>query len=182
VHQQSPTTAVIVLSTFSHEQYVIQALKNGASGYVVKHAKPAELMRAIREVVAGRCYLSEPLSERPLQTWLQRAKSAPRDTYETLTPREREVLQLVAEGHSSVTIASRLSIGRRTAESHRANIMRKLHLGNQINLILFAIARGIVALPSDPLRDLPRPTRRAPKRFPVPGEVGVTSITRSLTD
>ncbi len=168
VHQQSPN--------------VIQALKNGASGYVVKHAKPAELMRAIREVVAGRCYLSEPLSERPLQTWLQRAKSAPRDTYETLTPREREVLQLVAEGHSSVTIASRLSIGRRTAESHRANIMRKLHLGNQINLILFAIARGIVALPSDPLRDLPRPTRRAPKRFPVPGEVGVTSITRSLTD
>ena len=68
VHRLSPTTAVIVLSTYSHEQYVIQALKNGASGYVVKYAKPRELMRAIREVVAGHCYLSEPLSERSLQT------------------------------------------------------------------------------------------------------------------
>src|SRR5881396_173617 len=100
VHRLSPTTAIIVLSTYSHEHYVIQALKNGASGYVVKYAKPTELMRAIRKVVAGHCYLSEPLSERPLQTWLERAQSAPRDTYETLTPGEREVLQLVAEGHS----------------------------------------------------------------------------------
>ena len=144
VHQQSPTTAVIVLSMFSHEQYVVQALKNGASGYVVKYAKPAELMRAIREVVTGHRYLSEPLSERPLQTWLQRARSAPGDPYETLTPREREVLQLVAEGHSSDRIARRLSISRRTAESHRASIMRKLECRNQVNLVRYVLARGIL--------------------------------------
>ena len=150
VHRLSPTTAVIVLSAYSHEQYVIQALKNGASGYVVKYAKPSELMRAIRKVVAGHCYLSEPLSERPLQTWLERAQSAPRDTYETLTPREREVLQLVAEGHSSARIAKRWSISRRTAESHRASIMRKVECRNQADLIRYALARGILR-PLDPV-------------------------------
>lgn len=144
VHQQSPATAVIVLSMHSKEQYVIQALRNGASGYVVTCAKPAELVRAIRRVVAGHRYLSEPLSRRPMATWLQRVKSAALDAYETLTRREREVLLLVSEGYSSARIASRLSIGRRTAESHRASVMHKLKFSNQADLIRYVLAHALL--------------------------------------
>jgi DNA-binding NarL/FixJ family response regulator len=144
VHQQSPATAVIVLSMYSQEQYVIQALRNGAKGYVVTHAKPAELGRAIRKVVAGNRYLSEPLSRRSMESWLHRAKSAVRDAYETLTRREREVLLLVSEGYSSIRIADRLSISRRTAESHRARVMHKLHFSNHADLIRYVLARAIL--------------------------------------
>ncbi len=95
--------------------------------------------------------------------WLQRARRRALDPYEALTSREREVFNLVSEGHSRADIARRLSISRRTAESHRANVMRKLRLGNQIDLIRFAIARGILTLPSDllglPDRGAQRPLR-----------------------
>jgi two-component system, NarL family, response regulator NreC len=143
VHQQSPATEVIVLSMYSKEQYVIQALRNGASGYVLKCARPIELLRAIRRVVAGHRYLSEPLSERPMATWLQRMESAALDAYETLTRRQREVLLLVSEGYSSARIASRLAISRRTAESHRASVMHKLNFRNQTDLIRYVLARAI---------------------------------------
>jgi DNA-binding NarL/FixJ family response regulator len=163
VRQRSPDTAVILLSMHAGDQYVTGALRSGASGYVVTHARGIELFRAIRKVAAGGRYLSAPLSKHPLDTWLQRANTRTLDPYDALTSREREVLNLVSEGHSSADIASRLSISRRTAESHRANVMRKLHLGNQIDLIRFAIARGILALPSDPLRHSDRgPQRVAP--------------------
>jgi two-component system response regulator NreC len=152
VRQRSPETAVILLSMYAGEQYVVEALRSGASGYVVTQAKTNELFRAIRKVAAGDRYLSAPLSEHPMDTWLQRAKRRALDPYEALTGREREVFNLVSEGHSSANIARRLSISRRTAESHRANVMRKLRLGNQIDLIRFAMARGILALPSDPRR------------------------------
>jgi len=154
VRQQSPATAVIMLSRYSREQDVIQALRNGASGYVVKFARPAELVRAIRKVVAGGRYVSEPLSAHPIATWLHWAQSRPLDTYETLTDREREVLQLVAEGYSSSAIATRLSISPRTVEAHRASIMRKMHFSNLLDVVLYAIARGILQRPSDPLREV----------------------------
>jgi two-component system response regulator NreC len=144
VCQESPATAVIVLSMDSKEQYVIQALRNGATGYVVKHARPAELTRAIRRVVAGHRYLSEPLSKRPIATWMKRAKSAAVDAYETLTGREHEVLALVAEGYSNTGIASRLCISRRTAESHRASVMHKLNFRNQIDLVRYVLSRSLL--------------------------------------
>lgn len=149
VRRRSPQTAVILLSMYPGEQYVVEALRSGAAGYVVTQARATELIRAVRKVVAGDRYLSAPLSQHPMDVWLQRAKSRVLDPYEALTSREREVFNLVSEGHSSADIARRLSISRRTAESHRANVMRKLRLGNQIDLIRFAIARGILALPSD---------------------------------
>jgi two-component system, NarL family, response regulator NreC len=142
VCQQSPAPAVIVLSMQSNEQYVIEALRNGAAGYVMTNAKPAELMRAVRRIVAGHRYLSEPLSKRPMATWLQRAKNAAVDAYESLTRREHEVLLLVAEGHSNARIASRLSISRRTTESHRASVMRKLNFRNQIDLVRYVLSRA----------------------------------------
>lgn len=145
VRQKSPAPEVIVLSMYSWEQYVLQALRNGASGYVVKHAQAAELVRAIRTVLTGGCYLSEPLSERPVATWLRRARSAPVDPYETLTRREREVLLLVSEGYSNTRVADHLSIGRRTAESHRASVMHKLGLASQADLIRYVLARAILS-------------------------------------
>jgi DNA-binding NarL/FixJ family response regulator len=151
VRQRSPETAVFLLSMYAGDQYVIEALRSGASGYVGAQARSIELIRAIRKVAAGDRYLSTPLSECRMEIWLQRAKTRTLDPYDALTSREREVFSLVSEGHSSSSIASRLAIGRRTAESHRASIMRKLRLGNQIDLVRFAIARGFLALPSDPL-------------------------------
>jgi len=162
VRQRSPETAVILLSMYAGDQYVIEALRNGASGYVVTQAKGIELVRAIRRVVAGHRYLSTPLSERQVDTWLQRAKARTLDPYDALTSREREVFSLVSEGLSNDKIASRLSISRRTTESHRANVMRKLQLSNQIDLIRFAIARGILALPSPSMSLGPRPRRPEP--------------------
>jgi DNA-binding NarL/FixJ family response regulator len=152
VRQRRPDTAVILLSMSASDQYVIEALRSGASGYVVTQARGVELTRAVRTVAAGGRYLSAPLSKRPMATWLERAKARTIDPYGDLTSREREVFNLVSEGHSSATIAGRLSISRRTAESHRANVMRKLALGNQIDLLRFAIVRGILTLPADPLR------------------------------
>jgi two-component system, NarL family, response regulator NreC len=144
VQQHSPTTAVIVLSTYSNDHYVVQALKTGASGYVMMYVSPAELMHAIRKVVAGHCYLSRPMSGRSMETWMQRARSAARDAYETLTRREREVLRLVFDGYTSARIASHLSISRRTAESHRAKVMHKLDFRNQTDLIKYVLTRAIL--------------------------------------
>lgn len=160
VRQRSPDTAVILLSMHAGDQYVIQALQSGASGYVGTQARSIDLIRAIRKVAAGQRYLSGQLSERRMDVWLQRTKPRTLDPYDGLTGREREVFNLVAEGHSSASIASRLSISRRTAETHRANVMRKLHLTNQIDLVRFAMARGILTLPSDPLRHSELRTRR----------------------
>jgi DNA-binding NarL/FixJ family response regulator len=148
VREQSPTTAVIVLSMYSRDHYVIQALRNGACGYVLKQAKPVELMRAIRKAAAGSLYLSEPLSRRPLASWLRRAKSVELDAAETLTRREREVLQLVSEGFSNTRIASHLNISRRTAESHRARVMHKMQFRNSAHLIRYVLSRTVPPPPT----------------------------------
>lgn len=143
--EQSAGTAVIILSMYSKERYVVQALRNGASGYVSKRAKPPELARAIRQVAAGHRYLSQPLSARSIGTWLKQAQRTLTDPYEMLSDREREILQLVAEGHTSTGIAARLHISPRTVEAHRASLMRKMGFSHLVDVILFAIGRGILA-------------------------------------
>jgi DNA-binding NarL/FixJ family response regulator len=144
IPQCSPQTRVIVLSMYANEAYVLEALRNGASGYVVKDASAEDLRHAIREVVAGRRYLSPPLSELAIEAYVQKAKAAPLDPYETLTTREREVLHLAAEGHTNTEIAARLFISPRTVETHRAHLMRKLDLHSQTDLIRYALRRGIL--------------------------------------
>lgn len=146
VRERSPQTRVVILSMHASEAYVLQALKNGAAGYVLKDSSAAELVHAIREAVAGRRYLSPPLSERAIEVYLQKAVGSALDPYETLTEREREVLHLAAEGYGNAEIAERLSISPRTAETHRANLMRKLDLHNQTDLIRYALRRGILTL------------------------------------
>jgi DNA-binding NarL/FixJ family response regulator len=160
VRQRSPQTAVIVLSRYVNEWYVTEALRNGAGGYVAQHADADELIRAVRSVTQGQRYLSAPLSSDDVQTWLTQSRHVA-DPYETLTSREREVLQLVAEGHSSTRVARRLTISVRTAEAHRANVMRKLRLKNHTALIRYALARGVLP-PLEPLPPAFRSRRRRP--------------------
>jgi DNA-binding NarL/FixJ family response regulator len=107
---------------------VLEALRNGATGYVLKAANITELVQAVHNVTAGKRYLSPPLSEWAIEAYIQKAKETRPDPYETLTTREREVLQLVAESHTTAEIAARLSISPLTAMTHRANMMRILRL------------------------------------------------------
>jgi len=144
VGKRSPQTRVVILSMHANEAYVLEALRNGAAGYVLKDASAAELVQAVREVAAGRRYLSSPLSERAIEAYVGKDQETTLDRYETLTTREREVLHLVAEGHTNAEIAARLSISPRTAETHRANMMRKLGLQTQTDLIRYALRRGII--------------------------------------
>jgi two-component system, NarL family, response regulator NreC len=146
VRQRFPGTRVIVLSMHANEAYVLEALRHGAAGYVLKESSTAELVQAVRTVVAGRRHLSPPLSERAIEAYAQKAAPSPLDLYETLTTREREVLQMAAEGRRNSEIAARLAISPRTAETHRTHLMRKLGLHNQADLIRYALRRGLVPL------------------------------------
>ena len=146
IRKCSPDTQIVVLSMYSNEAYVLEALSSGASAYVLKDSSSGDLVHAVREAAAGRRYLSPPLSDRAIEVYQQKAKATTLDRYETLTAREKEVLYLAAEGHTSVEIASRLGISGRTAETHRSNLMHKLDLHTQAELIRFAIRRGIVSI------------------------------------
>jgi two-component system, NarL family, response regulator NreC len=141
----SPGTRTIVLSMQSADAYVIEALKHGAAGYVLKETGPSELVNAVREVIHGNQYLSAKLSER-LQASGRRIMDIPSDVYETLTAREREILQMTAEGRTSQEIGDKLIISPRTVEVHRSNLMNKLGIKNQADLIRFAIKRGILPM------------------------------------
>jgi DNA-binding NarL/FixJ family response regulator len=141
-----PALRIIVLSMQNADAYVVDALKLGASGYVLKDTGPAELIQAIRDVIAGQRYLSPAISERLTQTFTQQSSETTEDPYKRLSNREREVLQLVAEGHTSTEIAARLFISTRTAELHRSRVMSKLSLHSQNDLVRYALKRGILLL------------------------------------
>ena len=141
----SPDTRAIVLSMQSADAYVLEALKNGAAGYVLKETGPSELVNAVREVTNGNQYLSIKISER-LQVSGRKIIDMPSDAYETLTTREREILQMTVEGQTSQEVGDKLTISPRTVEVHRSNLMNKLGLRNQTDLIRFAIKRGIISM------------------------------------
>lgn len=145
VADSSPQTRVIILSIHADEAHVLEALRYGASGYVLKDADLADLVRGLHEVAAGRRYLSPPSRNVP-SAYAKRA-AASEDLHQALTPREREILQLVAEGHTSAAIAMRLGISPRTVEVHRAHLLHKLGLRTQTDVIRYALRRGI--LPPD---------------------------------
>jgi two-component system, NarL family, response regulator NreC len=146
VKKRSPATFSIVLSMQSADAYVVEALKSGASGYVLKDSGPSELVHAVRQVIQGQRFLSPQLSERLISAYIQTSDKTAVDPYETLTDREREVLQMVSEGLSTPEIARRLSISPRTAELHRGRMMNKLGLRNQTDLIRYALKRGILPM------------------------------------
>lgn len=143
VRISSPHTRVIVLSMHNDEPYVIEALRAGAAAYLLKGSESEEIGAALKEVLAGRRYLSAPLSEWAINALATKTADAS-DPLATLSPREREVLQLAAEGLGNPEIAEKLFISPRTAETHRTNLMRKLGLQTQTDLVRFAIRKGLI--------------------------------------
>lgn len=144
VSKHMPKTGIVILSMYSDEAYVLEALKAGAKAYVLKESTAGELVKAIRAAVAGHRYLSSSLSERAIEAYIEKSRDTVFDPYDTLTTREREVLHLAAQGCTNADIATRLYISRRTVEVHRANVMRKLGLRTQSQLISYAIRRGVL--------------------------------------
>ena len=144
LNKKSPKTSIVILSMHSNEAYVLEALRSGAKAYILKESPPEELIKAIREVSCGRRYLSSPLSERAIEAYTRKAEVKGPEPYDQLTTREREILQLAAQGCTNTEIAKRLFISSRTVETHRTNLMRKLNLHNHIQLIQFAIQHGII--------------------------------------
>lgn len=139
----SPNTRVIVLSMHSDEPYVIEALRAGAMAYVLKGSESLEIVNALREVMAGRRFLSATLSEWAINALVAKPVDNA-DPLNSLTQRERMVLQLAAEGQSNHEMAEKLFISPRTAETHRANLMRKLGIQSQTDLVRFAIRKGLI--------------------------------------
>jgi two-component system, NarL family, response regulator NreC len=146
VRKQVPATIIVILSMYENEAYVVEALRAGVSAYVLKKSTAQELVFALRQAVAGNLFLSPPLTEHAIRAYMEKMQGITLDPYETLTAREREVLHLAAEGLNNTEVAVRLSISPRTAEMHHGNLMRKLHLRNQTELIRFALQRGILPL------------------------------------
>lgn len=143
IRTASPNTRVLVLSMHNDEPYVIEALRAGAMAYILKGSESTEIARAVAEVAAGRRYLSAPLSERAIAALTSQTPDQS-DPLNALTPREREVLALAAEGMSTTAMAEKLFISPRTAETHRTNLMQKLGLQSQTDLVRFAIRRGLI--------------------------------------
>jgi len=144
--QESPELAIVMVSMHSDESYVLRALKAGARGYLLKDSAEADLIKAVHAVAGGKSFFSPAVSKLLLDDYVRKLKrSGTEDAYDLLTPREREILQLIAEGKSNKDIANLLNLSVYTVESHRSNLMEKLNLRGLPELILYAVRRGIIA-------------------------------------
>jgi DNA-binding NarL/FixJ family response regulator len=148
ITREFPGVRVIILSMHATEEYVLQALRSGAAGYLLKGARTAELELAVRSAVRGDTYLSPAVSKHLVEQYVQGTPSSTpaRDLSpsERLTPRQREVLQLIAEGRTTKEIASLLSISIKTAEMHRAQLMERLSIHDVAGLVRYAIRNGLI--------------------------------------
>jgi len=141
-----PDTAVVILSMHADEGYVLRALKAGARAYLLKDSATTDLVQAIRAVVEGKSFFSPAVSKVLLQDYMRKLRrTGAEDSYDLLSPREREVLQLVAEGKSNKEVANLLNLSTYTVETHRAKIMQKLSLKGVPELILYAVRKGIIS-------------------------------------
>ena len=141
----SPKTAVVILSMHSDETYVLRALKAGARGYLLKDSAEADLIAAVRQVVQGRTFFSPAISNMLVEDFIREIRQrGADDSYELLTSREREILQLLAEGKTTKEIATDLSLSAHTVDTHRSNIMRKLNVNSLAELILYAVRKGVI--------------------------------------
>jgi DNA-binding NarL/FixJ family response regulator len=136
----------VIFEAPARESHLLEAFRLDVCGYVCSGAQAPELLRAIREAAHGRRYVSPPFARRGAEIYFKKARAHPDTSYEDLTPRERDVVILAAQGLTSGMIGERLGIGRRTAESHRASGLRKLGIANQTELVLYALRHGIVTL------------------------------------
>ncbi len=143
---RNPETAVVILSMHSDESYVLRSLKAGARAYLLKDSAEADLIAAIHAIQEGKSFFSPGVRRILKEDYVhQLAKLGVEDTYELLTPREREVLQLVAEGKSNKEVANLLNLSLYTVETHRTHILQKLNLHSVPELILYAVRKGIIS-------------------------------------
>jgi DNA-binding NarL/FixJ family response regulator len=140
IHRVSPKTKTVLLTMHTDDQYVTAALRAGVRGYVVKSQASADLAEAIRDVARGKMYLSPSIADAVVEAALNRSV----DTMDPLTPKERQVLQLIAEGKTRKEIAQVLDISIRTAETHRMRISEKLDIHQTAGLVRYAIRRGLI--------------------------------------
>jgi DNA-binding NarL/FixJ family response regulator len=141
-----PDTEVVMLSMHSDEGYVLRALKAGARAYLLKDSAEADMAQAIRAAAAGKSFFSPAVGKVLLEDYLRKLeRTGAEDSYELLSPREREILQLVAEGKSSKEIANLFDLSVYTVETHRARVMQKLNLKGIPELILYAVRKGIIS-------------------------------------
>ena len=146
IRETLPDTEVVMLSMHSDEAYVLRALKAGARAYLLKDSAEADLARAIRAADEGKSFFSPAVGKVLLEDYMRKLqRSGAEDSYELLSPREREILQLVAEGKSSKEIANLLNLSVYTVETHRAKLMQKLNLRSVPEVILYAVRKGIIA-------------------------------------
>jgi DNA-binding NarL/FixJ family response regulator len=143
LHDALPDTRVLVLTMHQEDEYVLQAVRAGASGYLVKDSAAAELLAAVRSVHAGRGYFG-PQAAKTLADQLQHPERVLEDPYGRLTAREREVFHLIAEGLTTKEIARRLAISAKTAENHRGRVLDKLDMRNTAELVRYALRKGLI--------------------------------------
>lgn len=144
LHRRRPELRVLILSMYDDERYFFEALKSGASGYVLKSAANRDLVEAVRAAMRGEPFLYPAAVTALIRDYLDRARSGEAVPDDPLTPREREVVKLIAEAHTSEEIAQMLVISKKTVERHRANILEKLGMRNRVELTRYAIRRGLV--------------------------------------
>lgn len=146
IKAMSADTAVLALTMHEDDQYFFEMLRAGASGYVPKRAAPDELVNAIHVVSGGEVFLYPSLAARLVRSYLGQPDATEASTLDELTPREQEVLTLIAEGLTNPEIAGRLVISAKTVDRHRENIMRKLNLHNRVDLVKYAIKEGLIEI------------------------------------
>ena len=143
---RNPRTAIAILSMHSDESYVIRALKAGARAYLLKDSAEADLLAAVRALTEGKSFFSPAISKILVEDYMRQLESrGAEDTYELLTNREREILQLLAEGRTNKEVANMLNLSLYTVETHRTHILQKLNLHSVPELILYAVRKGIIA-------------------------------------
>ena len=143
---KQPGVSIVVLGMHSDEGYVLRALKAGARGYLLKESPEADLILAIRSVSQGKAFFSPAVSRMLVEDYVRQLQDKDiEDSYELLTQRERELLQLIAEGKSNKDVANMLNLSPYTVETHRGNIMEKLNLHSVPELILYAVRKGVIS-------------------------------------
>jgi DNA-binding NarL/FixJ family response regulator len=149
IKQKHPQLKVLILTQYDSPDYLFTLLEAGASGYVLKRSAATELIWAIKSAYEGAVYLSPAMAKFLVKSYLE-GDDASSKTKELLTEREQEVLKLIAEGYTNQEIAEKLVISLKTVQTHRAHIMEKLHFHDRVDLVKYAISKGIISLPSPP--------------------------------
>jgi DNA-binding NarL/FixJ family response regulator len=145
ITRKLPAVAVLILSMHADEAYVTQAVRAGARGYLLKDSAGPDLIGAISAVASGKSFFSPPIAKVVLDDYARRLGEKGQDRYDALSEREREIFQLVAEGHSTKEIAELLSVSPTTVETHRAHILQKLDIHNTAELVRYAVRRGVIS-------------------------------------